>query len=88
VKKDKPTITYHFAVFLPVALDEDFTQENAEARATQRDFYRYLQKWPEYPKVCDVELLDYDIEGENPRAKGDDDGVEYGHPRDAKEGRE
>lgn len=85
-------ITYRFAVYLKLDLDEDFDQENAESKETQRDLqkrvFRYLQRWPDFPKAADVELLDYELKLENPREKGEDDGREYADPRDHRDGRE
>jgi hypothetical protein len=97
-KIQPPSITYTLSVSVTVALNEDFTDENAEARDTQRDIeksvYRHLETWgrvnhcPVYNPSVDVELTDYDITMPNPREKGDDDGVEYGHPGDRLAGRE
>jgi hypothetical protein len=97
-KIEPPSITYTLSVSVTVALNEDFTDENAEARDTQRDIeksvYRHLETWgranhcPVYKPTVDVELTDYDITMPNPREKGDDDGSEYAHPGDYRAGRE
>lgn len=96
-KIQSPFITYTLAVTVFVALDEDFTDENAENRATQKDIeksiYRHLETWhaanhcPVHKPSVDVELTEYDITRPPEREKGDDDGAEYGHPADAREER-
>lgn len=97
-KIQPPFITYTLSVNVTVELDEDFTGEDAEARPTQRGIeksvYRHMETWgaanhcPVYKPSVDVELTDYDITEPNPREKGDDDGLEYGHPGDRLAGRE
>lgn len=96
--KTPPFITYTLIVNVTVPLDEDFTDENAEARETQRaiekSMLRHLETWhpetqcPLYKPSVDVELTEYDITRPPEREKGDDDGIEYGHPREAMEDRD
>lgn len=97
-KMSPPFITYTLSVHVTAKLDEDFDQENAEARATQRDIetsvLRHLELWyranhcPLYQPQVDVELTDYEVTHPNPREKHEDDGQEYGHPGDRLAGRE
>jgi hypothetical protein len=67
-----PFITYTVSVLVTAKLDEDFYQEDAEARGTQKDIEtslrRHLDAWekerhcPLYKPSVDVELTDYEIE--------------------------
>ena len=85
-------VTYQFAVSIAVDVDEDFTVQDAqspgEKRSMERALFNYLQGWRMYPKSADVECMAVVVPDDNPRERGDDDGVEYADPRDYRDGRE
>jgi hypothetical protein len=94
-----PFIAYTVNVIVTAKLDEDFYRDDAEARGTQKDIEtslrRHLDAWekerhcPLYKPTVDVELTEYDITlPDEGRQKGDDDGMEYGHPREALDDRD
>jgi hypothetical protein len=82
------TIRYELRLELTVPVlegdDPRYYITQKEKSYLERMILRHLKKLD--GDVTDIEVMDTTIvDDENPREKGDDDGVEYADPRDARE---
>jgi hypothetical protein len=84
------TVRYELAVWIEVLVeDEDDPRDYvtpAEKSRLEREVLQHLRRVN--GTLIDCEVMDTTITADpaDPRERGDDDGVEYGDPRDAREG--